>query len=212
MSAQNSGSSRQGNSGTQSIDESGALPAPGAMSDLLGSAGRRVAQILHEADATSKSIIEQAHTDAQQHNENAMREAERLSRQRIERLDEITAQVSAQAGALQRHAQELTHVMRRSHDSLSHELGAALAVEAGGSGAKAKRTLEPTRPPSDARAEYEPATEDAEDEEPATKPPVALRELFGFKRKRFTDDPPPNEVARVRAEMLVASSGDEADR
>jgi hypothetical protein len=210
MSPKNSGSSRQGNSGTQSIDESGALPAPGAMSDLLGSAGRRVAQILHEADATSKSIIEQAQTDAQQHNENAMREAERLSRQRIERLDEITAQVSAQAGALQRHAQELTHVMRRSHDSLSEELGAALSVETGGSGVEAKRTLEPTRPPSDEQAE--PATEDAEDEEPVTKPPVALRELFGFKRKRFTDDPPPNEVARVRAEMLVASSGDEADR
>ena len=210
MSPQDSGSSRQGDSGTQSIDKSGALPAPGAMSDLLGSAGRRVAEILQEADATSRSIIEQARTDAREHNEHAMREAERLSRERIERLDRITAQVTAQADTMHRNARELTDVMRRSHDSLSEELGTALGAGTEVSGEEVKATLEPTRKSSDQQAEDDgPASEE---DGPATKPPVALRELFGFKRKRFTDDPPPNEVARVRAEMLVASSGEEADR
>src|SRR4051812_688640 len=113
MSPENPGDTTQGNSGVQSIEETGVLPAPGAMSELLGDAGKRVAEVLANADSASKSIIEASHADAQKHNEDAMREAERLSRQRIERLDRIAAEVSAQANALQRGARDLAEVIRR---------------------------------------------------------------------------------------------------
>ena len=204
MSPENPGGSRQGDSGTQAIPESGGLPAPGAMSDLLGGAGRRIAEVLQEADVASKSIIEQARSDARRHNEDAMREAEYLSRQSIERLDRITAQMSAQADALQRHARELADVMRHSNDALSEELGIARAPEVEPVDSEAKKALEPTTQQAGAEAEAS---------DPPTRAPVALRELFGFKRRRFTDNPPPDDGSGADDErVLVASSGEDAGR
>ena len=198
MSPKEAGGSRQGESGGQLKGEK--LPVTGDMSQLLGNAGERIARVLREADEATRRIFEQARQDARDHNKKALEEADRLTRERIEKMTRITEQVAAQSSTLQLRARELTAVIRRSADTLSDELG--VEPDPAGGAVNDRRAMEPDSLASG-----------SDSDDAANKPPTALRELFGFKRKRFTDNPPSSDAARVRAlQMIVAGYGEKVER
>jgi hypothetical protein len=188
------------------VDLNPGFDLSGEMSALLGNAGTQVSDALRHADEATRTIFEQATREAREHHVQELEKAQRMTQERIEKLTSITAEVNAQGQSLQRHAQELADVMRRSTAGMTDELGLAQEPEmapetSGPGGGPPQRALEP-----DTMAGYgEPA-------ETSTKPPMALRELFGFKRKRDSDGPPVNEVNTARAQMLIAGYAAKIDR
>jgi hypothetical protein len=203
MSTEDPGSSRQGDFGVQ---VNPGFDLSGEMSTLLGNAGAQVSEALRHADEATRTIFEQATREAREHHVQELEKAQRMTRERIEKLTSITAEVNAQGQTLERHAQELADVMRRSTDGLPDELG--LDSEP----AMAPETSSAEESPPQKALEPETMAGYGESPEASTKPPMALRELFGFKRKRDSEGPPVNEVNAARAQMLIAGYASKIDR
>ena len=203
MSIEDPGSSRQGDFGAQ---VNPGFDLSGEMSALLGNAGTQVSEALRHADEATKTIFEQATREAREHHVQELEKARRMTQERIEKLTSITAEVNAQGQDLQRHAQELADVIRRSTAELTDEFGLDREPEMAPETSSAEES-----PPQKA---LEPETMAGYDESPetSTKPPMALRELFGFKRKQDSEGPPVNEVNTARAQMLIAGYAAKIDR